>query len=331
MRVFIVIMCMLTACTEPATEGPGVSSRVGTFEYSMAGRSRLDILVMVDDSTAMAPYRERAVAELAEIGAILDQLPGGTPDVNIGVTTAAGGAFRTAGSVDGDWIVDGMRDGVRTQNFTGTLGSAIATLVDVGATGTGAVQALDIMAQPLAAAGFLRDRAYLLLAIVAASDDASTIGVDAAVTSLKAMKADPLDVIVAGIVPPSAPRLDAFLSSFPNRATSTSIDADDYTPAFDLIEQLQRTVLGVPCIEFTPLDVDPDTEGPQYDCNIEDRRVVEGTVRLPQCTGSNQPCWNFVAEPINCTYGSGLAFRLDRGSTGLPYDGTVIHGECLIE
>lgn len=328
------LMGVLVACTEPAPGGPGVSSRVGIFEYPVGGRGRLDVLVVVDDSTTMAPYREQVVADLPELATVLGDLLTGMPDVNIAVTTtnaSAGGALRTTASVDGSYIIDGMRDGVRTVNYTGELGVAIGELVDFGAGGTAPVQPLDVIPQALANPGFLRDHAYLLLAIVAATDDASSVAVDAAVSSLKAMKADPTNVIVTGIYPQDAPRLDGFLTMFPNRSTFTPIDADDFTTAFAMIAQLQRTTLGVPCVEFTPLDVDPETAGDQYDCNVEDRRVAEGTQRLPRCEGANQPCWDFVADPMNCMTGNSLSFRVDRGTAGQPYDGSVIRGECLVE
>jgi hypothetical protein len=327
----IALSCVLVGCAEPAPGGPGLSSRVGVFDFPQSGRIRLDIMLVVDDSTAMAPYRDHVVADVPALADVLSSLSTGMPDVNIAVTTAvADGSLRTASAVDGGWIVDGMRDGVRTQNYTGDLDAAIAALVDVGASGTGAVQPLEVIPQALATPGFLRERAYLMVAIVTATDDASSVTVDAAVSSLKGVKDDPASVIVAGIHPQSAPRLEAFLGMFPHRATSTSIDAEDFTTAFALIAELHRNILGLPCVQFTPLDVDPDTAGDQYECVIEERRVAEGTVLLPRCSDSNAPCWDFVPHPF-CSQASGLALEIERGTTGLPYDGSVIHGECLIE
>ena len=74
-------------------------------------------------------------------------------------------------------------------------------------------------------------------------------------------------MIVSGIYPAGSTRLDAFHAQFPNRSTVTSLDADDWSGAFDLIGQLYRGEFETGCVA-KPLDLDPDTAGDQLDCTM---------------------------------------------------------------
>jgi hypothetical protein len=331
------LACSAIGCTDeaPSSSGPYVTSRVAIFEYPISGRARLDILAIIDDSTTMAPYRANVLADLPDLATALADAPRGMLDVNIAVTTAntaAAGAFRSTPSVTGNYIIDGMRDGARVTNYTGDLGAALSSLADVGAASSATNRPLDVLPLALAAdSTFLREQAYLLLLIIAASDDASAANIDARVAELKAMKSDPTNVLVAGIYPDVAPRLDDFVTKFPNRNVHTPIDADSLLDDLVGILNIQRSTLAAPCLEWQPFDVDPETAGEQYECVIEDRRYSEGTRLLPRCSGANQPCWDIKPDPMTCFYGPQLTFKVDYGAEGYPYDGTVIHGECLVE
>jgi hypothetical protein len=127
------------------------------------------------------------------------------------------------------------------------------------------------------------------------------------VTFFKGLKADPSNVIVAGIAGPTTPyevelrtppgggsaipaiahsctyngaagpevadpsvRLKDFLDAFPNRSTFSTICQQDLSGALIQIAQLLKLVIGSPCIDGKLADVDPTTPGPQYDCSVSD-------------------------------------------------------------
>ncbi len=313
-----------------------MSSRVGVFEFPTSGRSKLDLLFVIDSSTAMAPYREHLVMQFPRFADALTLVGGGMPDVNIAFASAdfaAGGELRTSPRVDGAYIIDGLRDGVRVQNYTGDLGSLLAELADVGATQSAPPRPLDVVPLALAQADFVREHAYLAVVVVAATDDASTAAVQDVVAALKSMKSDPASVLAFGVYAAPAPRLDAFLAGFPNRATFTPIDAEDPSEGFADIVTIHRTTGGVPCIEWRPADVDPDTTGEQYDCVIDQRDYATGmSTILPRCGAtSDLPCWDIETDTQSCFLDDHLRFVLDRGMQGIPYEGALIHGECVIE
>lgn len=334
-----VVACLLVvaACTEapPDATSPEVTSRIGFFDLPYGGRSKLDLLFVVDSSTAMAPYREPVVAQIPQFADALASIDGGMPDLNIAVTSAdfaAGGALRTSSRVDGAFVIDGMRDGVRVKNYTGELGSALAELADIGATSPVPARPLDVLPLALDDLGFVREYSYLLIVVISATDDASVVATADLAAQLKAMKADPTNVIVVGVYPRPATRLDDFLAKFPNRTTHTEVDAPDISEGFAGLVSFRRSVLGSPCIEWQPLDVDPETAGEQYDCVIEHQDFATKVTRLlPRCSSSNVfPCWDMRQDPQNCVSG-GLRFDIEHGYEGLPYEGASMRGQCLIE
>ena len=128
------------------------------------------------------------------------------------------------------------------------------------------------------------------------------------VSFFKGLKADPSNVIVAGIAGPTTPyevelrkppgtgtmevpavahsctyngangpevadpsiRLKQFLDAFPNRSTFSTICQQDLSGGLTQIAQLLRTVIGSPCIDGKLADVDPNTPGDQYECSVSD-------------------------------------------------------------
>ncbi|MGE0550564.1 MAG: hypothetical protein AB7O24_03160 [Kofleriaceae bacterium] len=172
---------------------------------------------------------------------------------------------------------------------------------------------------------------------------------------LKSLKSDPSKVIVAGIMGVNEPyqvelrpppgggtpipavahscsymgatnlevadppvRLQHFLDQFPNRSTATTICQQNLSDGLQLIAQLLKTVIGDPCISGNLADVDPNTDGPQYDCSVSDisnygkDNAVE-TV-LPPCNGTidNIPCWRIITDP-ECMSDTNFALKVERG------------------
>jgi hypothetical protein len=164
--------------------------------------------------------------------------------------------------------------------------------------------------------------------------------VDRYVDFLKGLKADPRDVIVAGIVGDAGPfeivkkgnvsvlkqscvytgptgpqyaypgirELD-FLDQFANRNTHATICAEDLSGAMTQIGALLKRTLADPCFELQLADADPETPGVQYDCTVTETRYTanepdEELDVIPACdaTRSRIPCWRIEEDPVHCAY-----------------------------
>jgi hypothetical protein len=157
---------------------------------------------------------------------------------------------------------------------------------------------------------------------------------------VKDLKADPSQIIVAGIMGPpqqvvvgrddddnpalepscanpatgeAAPavRLKTFIDAFPTRNSVTTICNEDLSDALVVIAELLKQVIGSPCLDGKIKDVDPGTDGVQPECQVSDvvnpgQDSQEETV-LPACdnTGDpaasgNLPCFHIFSDPDNC-------------------------------
>jgi hypothetical protein len=323
------------ACFDvPEHPGPLESSHAAWFEIPIGGRSKLDLLFVIDRSTAMAPYRTAVLADLPGFIELLDPTHSALPDLNVAVTTAHaadGGAFRTSLHVDGSFVIDGMRDGVRVKNYTGELASALVELADVGASEGTPPRPLDALSAAVARPEFLRDDAWLAIVMIDGADDTSTSAVQDLAATLKATKSDPVKVSVIGVQPTGSTRLDSFLSQFPNRSMSSSIDASEpITSASGLLTPYHHEG-GRYCLEWTPLDVDPETPGDQVDCSVEQYdTATKTTTTVSRCSGDVFPCWDIREDRASCTEnGKYLAF--DLGPDGQPYEGATVSGQCVTD
>src|SRR5690606_30766624 len=110
-----------------------------TYEVAARLPPKFDLLFVVDDTTAMAAHQEA----LVEIAAALETTLEEEPDVNIAVTTAsvaAAGELRAPPGTTEPYLSRTLApDFTVASNFQGTLASALAALLDVGASGTEAV------------------------------------------------------------------------------------------------------------------------------------------------------------------------------------------------
>lgn len=194
--------------------------------------------------------------------------------------------------------------------------------------------------------------------------------VDRYVDFLKGLKADPLDVVVAGIVGDEGPfeiikkingasvlkqscsytgptgeqfaypaiRTLDFLAQFPDRTTRATICDADLSDGLIQIGALLKAVVQDPCFTAQPADVDPTTEGAQYDCTVtEVRRVAnkppEELRIFGQCdaTHSKTPCWTIEEDAVTCSYTQTdphLKLVVDRGSE-IPGADTAVKVSCV--
>jgi len=146
---------------------------------------------------------------------------------------------------------------------------------------------------------------------------------------VKGLKADPRQVIVAGIMGPTEPfatelrvppgtttaipalahsctyvggdgtpevadpavRLQAFLDEFGDRGTFVPICQRDLSSGLQQIGGLLKSVIGDPCVEGTLIDVDPQSSGAQYECTVEVKTGAT-TTALPRCNPEDASATN---------------------------------------
>jgi hypothetical protein len=129
---------------------------------------------------------------------------------------------------------------------------------------------------------------------------------------------------VSVVAPANAPRLDGLLGQFPNRSARASIDDADYRTAVAILGQIYVTDLGLQCLD-TPLDVDPDMPGDQYDCTVE-LEYRDGTRRVaPPCPG--ELCWSFHPDSANCRFEPGGQIVVPAYTTFVT---PTIRGQCVV-
>ncbi|HEX4406136.1 MAG TPA: hypothetical protein VH560_14965 [Polyangia bacterium] len=168
---------------------------------------KLDLLFMVDNSSSMAPLQKKLAAGFTDFMTVLEQLPGGTPDLHIGVVSSSLGAGEEQGiaqcTVGGDrgmlqsapvggCMQTGLSDNyiaVKTDPTTGQLDTNFGAqaLPDVfsciallGENGCGFEHqlasvrtALDPATAPMTNVGFLRADAFLAVVLITNEDDCS--------------------------------------------------------------------------------------------------------------------------------------------------------------
>ncbi|HTL32881.1 MAG TPA: vWA domain-containing protein [Kofleriaceae bacterium] len=171
---------------------------------------------------------------------------------------------------------------------------------------------------------------------------------------LRTLKTDPdKDVIVAGIVGDPEPfklaadaasgmtilapsctygdqnafpavRTSDFFTRFPLSVQTTICGADLSRPLVEIAALLKRS-FGDPCFANQVADLDPNAAGLQPECTVTDVREAGGVETqlgvLPQCTGSNIPCWRIEVDAAKCNYTEfHQKLVIDRGGVVPPSD-----------
>ncbi|HEY5951165.1 MAG TPA: hypothetical protein VIV40_36990 [Kofleriaceae bacterium] len=338
------VLALATACTDDGPSGGGVDGTTHVESYWLPAMAipTLDVLFVIDDTTAMASH-QTALANLpAELLAALEGATGIPASYHFGVVTtdvASGGNLRRSSSFSDAFVSHDSTFSGPANNYQGTLASALTSVWPSSAASTASNQPLATMRAALdhnpANPGFLRDDAYLGVVTISATDDASTDPVDAYVSYLKSVKTDPARVIVSGVLDLAGPRLTTFHAQFPNRNDTQSIDATDYIGALELFTRLYTTSLGYACNK-QPADLDPNTPGAQYDCSFVwiENGVEHG---LPQCKGGDTAgCWEIVtSDPVICVDPGLRAHLQTRGFTASTSSyGDPVHpevrGQCIV-
>ncbi len=182
--------------------------RVLVAELAPTFDRKVDLLFLIDDSGGTADLQLDLGAALPRLFDRLATLPGGMPDLHVGVTTSDLGTETTSGvfgedvgtinqggcsgagrngvlqlgqviGVNGTFLIDRsvVRSGRRERNYTGDLSATVADMLLVGARGCGFEQPLAAIRAALddnpANVGFRRPGAVLAVAILMDEDDCS--------------------------------------------------------------------------------------------------------------------------------------------------------------
>lgn len=318
------VLAPLIGCTDDFEHRPpDADSHIATYFLPEYRPPKLDLLFVVDNTPAMAPWQDKLAELPGLVEAVIDSAE--RPDLRVAVATN-GGALRTSLLVDGPYLDNEQHfDGPRT-NYGGSFHDALASLLYVGAAHTGPSQVLDA-AELALASEFPRPDAYLAIMTIAATDDASLAPPAYYADAYKATRRRPESLIMSGIYPTGAPRLDELYARFPNRNTTTPIDSEDWSRAFELLDIGNRSTLDLFCFP-KPLDVDPIAEGDQFDCAMT--FVFDGVERgtLPYC-GSSLPCWELEdVTSWGCTGDDHFTMRV-HGFSG--WQQPEIRGQCVVK
>ena len=184
-------------------------TEMGTFQQAI--NLQVDIVFMIDNSSSMIPLQQELASQFPSFMNVLLALPGGLPDVHIGVVTSdlgAGqysetdipgcrpggdqGVFQSAPKDTAGACTRGMLNAGQnfiigsnvagSGNFTGDIADAFSCIALVGDQGCGfehqmasVLRALgaDGMPAPAQNANFLRANAYLAVVLITNEDDCS--------------------------------------------------------------------------------------------------------------------------------------------------------------
>jgi len=348
-RWFLAVATLVAGC-DGALPGPCEDGSCGTqASYRKTFQSnvsrRIDVLFVVDDTSAMAPYAGALAAGFVDMAAALEGLPQISPaSLHVGVIRAGRCDQDTRGAACG--VAAGEQflraEWCETQtNFSGALSDALACVGDLGATNCGPAQplaaAVDALATPPRPGweGFLRPNAYLMVVVIAAGDDASAQPAIDVAQFIKSVKSDSGQVVASVIAPRSCadgapPRLTEFVNQFGANGLLTDLCRSEFALALRRITYDEGDRLQPPCLRGV-WDTDLDRPGLQADCVFEDHpRGPDGTwttAALPSCDVAVPPCWRLTPGGPGC---DGYGVDIQRPADWCGEAGTNITIECLI-
>jgi hypothetical protein len=336
----------------PTCAAEQCSSQVSwTHSFQTAVNRKVDFLFVVDDTAAMAPHIDALATGFA---ATAQRLLDGDPQISLHAgfvragtcdSSTRGAACSVAASeqfLRSEWC------GTVTNAGANGFAGAFSCLGDLGASDCGPAQPLAAAVQALATParpgweGFLREDADLMVVIVTAADDASgPAGSPAPISSiagtLKALKADPSQVLVSVVGPVDcapdevpAPRLTELANEFGANGLYLGLCSGQIPAALDRLLNFARSSLEPICLRIVR-DTDLNTPGLQPSCTFQDRMLApDGTwtsTPLPSCDAAGPPCWRLV--PSNGSYCGGYILDVQRGADWCDEAGQNFTMECL--
>ena len=348
-RWFLAVAALAVGCDGalPAPCEDGSCGRQASWRRTFQStiNRQIDVLFVVDDTPAMAPYAGALPAGFADMAAALESLPQASPaSLHVGVVGAGRCDHSTRGTACG--IAAGEQF-LRAEwcetvtNFSGALADGLACIGDLGETNCAPAQPLAAVTEALASPprpgweGFLRADAYLVVVMIAAGDDASALSAIDVANFIKGVKADPSQTVASVIVPRTCAgvdplRLTEFVQQFGANGLLLDLCGGQFAPALQRITESINTSLQPPCLRSV-LDTDLDTPGLQPDCVFEDHlRAPDGTwttaATLPSCDVAAPPCWRLTPGGPGC---DGYGLDIQRATDWCAEAGTNMTIECL--
>ncbi|HEY7374270.1 MAG TPA: hypothetical protein VIF57_19060 [Polyangia bacterium] len=354
---FWALAAIATGCGSSLDKPPCADGHCGsqvstqaTGQYNV--ERRLDLLFVVDDTPAIAPYADQLAAGFAALANELQAIPQ-PGSLHVG--------FVRSGSCDTSTRASacGLRAPARfldvkpcnvAENSSLSVPGTIGCLSELGAADCAPNQPLAAALQTLDPTnadwqGFLRPDAYLEVVFVAASDDASgppdaPTPLADFVTRLRALKTDPSAILVATIGPRDctttgdvdAPRLAQFTNEFGANSLQVGLCSDQVPHVVDRIVERLNFAYAPPCLTKVR-DTDVATPGVQADCTVVARTVgLPGGATLerpiPSCDTGQSPCWHLQTGPCGDA-GLGWAFYVDQPLDECIDGDTALVVECL--
>jgi len=335
----------------PTCDGGSCGSQTSTKAvYPYSGDRRVDLLFVVDDTPAIAPYADRVAAGIADIAT---QLQNSALPLSLHVGFVRAGSCdpstraRACGITAPREFV-GLRPCNTVDYATGPFADALACLGALGAADCAPIHPIAAALQVLQPGNtgwdsFFRRDAYLEVIIVAASDDATapprgSMSVTELAGSLKNLKGDPSQVLVTVIGPGDcaagdvrAPRLAEFVNQFGSNGLYMGLCGGALSAAVDKITLRENDALLPPCLTNVR-DTDLTTPGMQASCTVVQRSIALDTEttseqEIPSCDTGRSPCWTLMRD--QCAAGPGWRLNLD-APLDQCVDGIVdVDVECL--
>ncbi len=290
-------LLLLGACVEQ-----GGGSNYETFELQANKPTPLDVLVVLDDTTAMANHLPRPGVD--QLG-ILPLIYNGAPDIRVAVTTSTTGTLRKSAVAPEGFVEHRLDfgDGTLHTNYNGTLSYALGSLTNVGAASTAPNEIFASAQRALVTPGFVREGTGVGILVVSAADDAST-GDPA--TFATAVQAHGNPTMVSAIYADGDPvaRIRAFADALPLRwlVTMSAYNMEALTIFSWLWPPTENSDWCLP-VAATKI-------GNTYDCEMF-MADAPTTLVLHQCNGdvwtASEACWQILEEP-SCTSGRSVGF-----------------------
>lgn len=348
------MLLLLAVACDDVPRGPGITACENVKEYPERLPPNLDLLIVVDESPAMAGVQDVIAMRLPDVVTrIDDHYDHPRIDFHIGVVSSDigdGGAGNPGCTGDGRGgrlvapllTRHAFPDGRTESNFTGELGEAVAAMATLGADGCSVSRPLTATQWALDGRnpdneGFLRDDAALGIIFVTAGDDCS------AASQLRDLLASHDREVIVGLIAGRASGcaadpvtaepavcLEAFLDAFPNRNASSSICGLDWTEAVDPLVASIHERPGWACLDGNILvvDLDEDQPGLQLPCEGADVAPDGDETRVGRCDPDGpRPCWWTEVDPIQCSdTQTGILVHVD--GTEWPEPGTWFRLRC---
>jgi hypothetical protein len=220
-RLGLALIVAVAACGPPPRAADARVVAHETLDVTIAPNPQLDVLFVIDNSGSMLEEQQTLARSFSAFADALGQLPGGLPDLHLGVVSSDMGTLEIPTGdpacsdsdqghllkgdpdlgnqclqVNGNYLVD-VDDGAggRATNFTGTLADAFGCIAAIGKNGCGFEQHLASMKAALddnpVNTDFLRSDALLAVVVIADEDDCSAA--DPAFFGAETLELGPID------------------------------------------------------------------------------------------------------------------------------------------